>query len=132
MRVLANSAAVQKQVVEQVKAQIQAQISMVERNQQELANQVKTEAGVQIGGSILNTVKRLFGPLQITGDASGKTVEVVQTLVEFARQSLDRAEREKQRLLEQLGIATTALQAAIDKLSAAVKEHYDRVTEIDR
>ena len=27
---------------------------------------------------------------------------------------------------------TTALQAAVDKLSAAVKEHYDRVAEIDR
>ena len=28
--------------------------------------------------------------------------------------------------------ATTALQTAIDKLSAAIKEHYDRMTEIDR
>ena len=31
-----------------------------------------------------------------------------------------------------MDIATTALQAAVDKLSSAVKEHYDRVAEIDR
>jgi hypothetical protein len=67
----------------------------VERSQNELANQVKTEAGIQIGGSILNTVKRIFDPLQITGDAAGKTVEGVQTLVDFAQQAVDRAEREK-------------------------------------
>ena len=30
------------------------------------------------------------------------------------------------------GVAITALQAAVDKLSAAVKEHYDKVAEIDR
>jgi hypothetical protein len=45
---------------------------------------------------------------------------------------LDRAEREKARLMAQLEVATTALQAAVDKLSSAVKEHYDRVAEIDR
>jgi hypothetical protein len=53
-------------------------------------------------------------------------------MVDYARQTLDRAEREKARLLAQLEVAVTALQAAVDKLSAAVKEHYDRVAEIDR
>ena len=47
-------------------------------------------------------------------------------------ETFDRAEREKARLLEQLGVATTALQAAIDKLSAATREHYDKIAEIDR
>jgi hypothetical protein len=53
-------------------------------------------------------------------------------MVDYARETVDRAERERARLLAQLGVATTALQIAIDKLSAAVKEHYDRVAEIDR
>ena len=53
-------------------------------------------------------------------------------MVDYAKQTLDRAEREKARLLAQLEVAATALQAAVDKLSAAVKEHYDRVAEIDR
>ena len=34
--------------------------------------------------------------------------------------------------MAQLEVATTALQSAVDKLSSAVKEHYDRVAEIDR
>ena len=53
-------------------------------------------------------------------------------MVDYAKETLDRAERERARLLSQLEVATTALQAAVDKLSAAVKEHYDRVAEIDR
>jgi hypothetical protein len=59
-------------------------------------------------------------------------VDAAQAMVDYAKQTLDRAEREKARLLAQLEIATTALQAAVDKLSAAVKEHYDRVAEVDR
>jgi hypothetical protein len=132
IQLLDNNAKAQKKIVDDIKAQIAVQTALVERSQDELANQVKTEAGIQIGGSILNTVKRIFDPLQITGDAAGKTVEGVRTLVDFAQQAVDRAEREKARLLDQLGVGSTALQSAIDKLSAAMKEHYDRMLEVDR
>src|SRR2546430_12407796 len=56
----------------------------------------------------------------------------MQSVADSAQEWLDRAEREKMRLLDQLGLATTALQVAIEKLSAAMKEHYDKVTEVDR
>ena len=56
----------------------------------------------------------------------------MDAIADYAQETLDRAEREKARLLDQLGIATTALQAAVDKLAAAMKEHYDKVAEVDR
>ena len=59
-------------------------------------------------------------------------MDAAQAMVDYAKETLDRAEREKARLLSQLEVAMTALQAAVDKLSSAVKEHYDRVAEIDR
>jgi hypothetical protein len=59
-------------------------------------------------------------------------VDAAQAMVDYTKQTLDRAEREKARLLAQLELATTALQSAVDKLSSAVKEHYDCVAEIDR
>ena len=65
-------------------------------------------------------------------EADTGAVDAAQAMVDYAKQTLDRAERERARLLSQLEVATTALQAAIDKLSSAVKEHYDRVAEIDR
>ena len=54
-------------------------------------------------------------------------------MVDYAKETLDRAEREKARLLDAARASPiTALQAAVDKLSAAVREHYDKVAEIDR
>src|SRR6478735_3597478 len=53
-------------------------------------------------------------------------------MADYAKQTVDRAERERARLLSQLDSAATALQSAVDKLAAAITEHYDRVAEIDR
>ena len=53
-------------------------------------------------------------------------------MVDYKKETVDRVERERARLLAQLDVAVSALQAAVDKLSNAVKEHYDRVAEIDR
>src|SRR5204863_5047907 len=55
-----------------------------------------------------------------------------QTMLDFAKDSLDRAEKEKRRLQTQLETAVTALQSAVNNLSAAVKEHYNCLTAIDR
>ena len=56
----------------------------------------------------------------------------MDTVADYAQEVFDRAQREKVRLLDQLELATTALQAAIDKLSAAIREHFAKVAEIDR
>ena len=53
-------------------------------------------------------------------------------MLDYAKETRDRADRERARLLSQLEVAMSALQAAVDKLSAAIRAHYDKVSEIDR
>ena len=72
-------------------------------------------------------MKGIFDPLGITGTADTGAVDAAQLMVDYAKETRDRAEREKARLLDQFDVAVTALQVAIDKLSAAVREHYDNV-----
>jgi hypothetical protein len=80
----------------------------------------------------LNFVKRIFDPIGITGDADTGAVDAAQAAVDYARETVNRADRERARLLSQLEVAATALQAAVDKLSRAVKDHYDQVAGVDR
>ena len=53
-------------------------------------------------------------------------------MVDYARETVNRAERERARLISQLEAAATALQVAVDKFATAVKEHYDQVAGVDR
>jgi hypothetical protein len=76
--------------------------------------------------------KKVFDPLQLTGTSVTGTKEGVDTVADYAQATLERAEREKARLLDQLAAASSALQVAIDKLSAAIEDHYNQVAQIDR
>ena len=53
-------------------------------------------------------------------------------MVDYAKETRGSRGPRAGRLLAQLEVAVTALQAAVDKLSAAIREHYDKVAEIDR
>jgi hypothetical protein len=132
LQILDNNVKAQRQVVDVIKAQVAAQISMVEAAQRDLKTRMDVKGGLQFTEGFLNTVKNVFDPLHLTGQSATGTKEGADTIAAYAQQILDRAEREKIRLLDQLGVATTALQAAVDKLAAAMKEHYDKVAEIDR
>jgi hypothetical protein len=132
IRILESNALAQKQLVDRINQQLRLQLSILATNEQSVREAVEGLAGSEQEQGIFNTVKRIFDPLGITGAADTGAVDAAQTMVDYAKQTVDRAEREKARLLAQLEVATTALQAAVDKLSAAVKEHYDRVAEIDR
>jgi hypothetical protein len=132
IRILESNAAAQKALVDKLNQQLQIQLQVLDSDQRDVLNAVQSLAGSQREEGILNTVKRIFDPIGITGTADTGAKSAAQTMVDYARETVDRAERERARLLAQLGVATTALQIAIDKLSAAVKEHYDRVAEIDR
>ena len=132
IRILEANAVAQKQIVDRINQQLRLQMSVLATNEQSVREAVEGLAGSEQEQGIFNTVKRIFDPLGITGGADTGAVDAAQTMVDYAKQTVDRAEREKARLLAQLEVATTALQAAVDKLSAAVKEHYDRVSEIDR
>lgn len=132
IRILESNAIAQKNLVDKINQQIQTQIGLLSSYERSVAQGVEGVASAQEQQGIINTVKRIFDPIGITGGADSGAVDAAQARADLARQTLDRAEREKARLLAQLEVATTALQSAVDKLSSAVKEHYDRVAEIDR
>jgi hypothetical protein len=132
IRILEANAEAQKNLVDRINQQIQTQMGVLATNEQAVRGAVEGLAGSEKEQGIFNTVKRIFDPIGITGGADTGAVDAAQAMVDYAKQTLDRAERERARLLAQLDVATTALQSAVDKLASAVKEHYDRVAEIDR
>lgn len=132
IRIVESNVAVQKALVDKLNQQLQVQLQILTSDQRDVLNAVQSLMGSQREEGMLNTVKRIFDPIGITGTADTGAKSAAQTMVDYARETVDRAERERTRLLAQIGAATTALQIAIDKLSAVVKEHYDRVAEIDR
>ena len=78
-------------------------------------------------------MKRIFDPIGITGGGGHRASSTRRRRWSTTRRRPSTAPSARRaRLLAQLDVATTALQSAVDKLSAAVKEHYDRVAEIDR
>ncbi len=132
IRILESNASAQKQLVDSLNQQIQLQVQILASDQRDVQNAVQGLAESERQEGILNTVKRIFDPIGITGEADTGAVTAAQTMVDYAKETVDRAERERARLLSQLGVATTSLQMAVDKLSNAVKEHYDQVAGIDR
>jgi hypothetical protein len=132
IQILENNAKAQRQLVDEIKGQLKTQLSALDAALRDLSQKADAQTGLQFTEGVLGTVKKVFDPFGLTGNQVLGTASGAQALVDFAQTGVDRAEREKSRLLDQLGIATTALQVAVDKLSAAIKEHYDRVTEIDR
>jgi hypothetical protein len=132
IRILENSAVGQKNLVDRINQQIQTHMRVLADNERSVQEAVQGLASSEQQQGLFNTVKRIFDPIGITGGADTGAVDAAQAMLDYGKQTLDRADREKARLLAQLDIANTALQAAIDKLSSAVKEHYDRVAEIDR
>lgn len=132
IRILEDNARAQKQLVEQLREQIQAQMVILAADEKAVLDAVNTVGTAQKQKGVLDTVKGIFDPIGITGKTDDSAIVAAQSAVDYARETLDRATKEKARLLAELGVAVSALQNAVDKLAAAVKEHYDRVAEIDR
>jgi hypothetical protein len=132
IKILQANAQAHKEVVDRLNQQLQLQLNILAANQRSL-----DEA---IGGMIqstqtqgeLNFVKRIFDPIGITGDADTGAVDAAKLMVDYAKEAVDRAERERARLTSLLEAAGTALQVAVDKFSTAVKEHYDQIAGVDR
>jgi hypothetical protein len=132
IQLLDANAKAQKAIVDELKTQITIQLATLEVAQRGLAAKQDVQVATETTEGILGTIKKALDPLGITGNKVLGTGEGVQAAVDYAQEGVDRAEREKARLLDQLGAAVTALQVAIDKLASATKEHYDRIAEIDR
>jgi hypothetical protein len=132
IRILESAAVAQKRVVDDLDKQIRTQVAVLTKDQQDVLDAVRSLGSRQQEQGLLDIVKRIFDPLGITGGADTGAVSAAQAMVDYTKEARDRAERERARLFSELEVAVTALQAAIDKLASAVKEHYDKVAEIDR
>lgn len=132
IRILESNAKAQKAVVEAITQQIQLQNQILAKDQQDVLAAVRGVAASEQQQGMINIVSRIFDPIGITGEKDTGAVSAAQAMVDYAKETRDRAEREQARLMAQLEVANTALQGAIDKLSAAITEHYDNVAAVDR
>jgi hypothetical protein len=132
IKVLEANAKTHKELVDRLSQQIQVQMGILAANERSVDAAVAGLVQSQQTEGALNFVKRIFDPIGITGGANTGATDAAQAMVDYAKETLDRATRERARLLSQMEVASTALQAAVDKLSSAVKEHYDRVAQVDR
>jgi hypothetical protein len=131
IRLLQTHVEQQKSLVERQGQQVQLQNQILLRALEDVKTATETTANKVGQQGILDAVKSIFDPAGlIKGDIAG--VEASQMMADYTEDTLSRAEKEKARLESQLEVAVSALQVAIDKFSTAVKEHYNRVVEIDR
>lgn len=129
---LTSNAEAQKRVVESLGEQVRAQMDILSADERDVLAAVRSLGSSQQQQGLIDIVKGIFDPLGLTAKSDTGAVDAAQAMVDYARETRDRADREKARLLDQFTIAVTALQTAIDKLSAAIREHYDNVAAIDR
>jgi hypothetical protein len=132
IRILESNAEAQKAVVDSLNQQIRAQSQILDADQQAVLDAVRGLGSSEQQQGMFDIVKRIFDPIGITGSSDTGAVSAAHAMVDYAKETRDRADREKARLLSQLELAITALQTAVDKLSTSVKEHYDNVAAIDR
>jgi hypothetical protein len=132
IRLLEANVLVHRNVVLAIKQEIEVQAAILRRDEQDVLEAVRDLGQSQQQQGIVDIVKRIFDPIGITGTADTGVVSAAEGMLDYAKETRDRADRERARLLSQLEIAMTALQGAVDKLSAAVREHYDKVAEVDR
>jgi hypothetical protein len=132
IRILESNAQAQKALVEALTQQIQAQSQVLAKDQQDVLNAVRGVGSAEQQQGMINIVSRIFDPIGITGQKDTGAVSAAQAMVDYVKETRDRAERERARLLAELEVANTALQSATEKFSTAVKEHYDNVAAVDR
>jgi hypothetical protein len=132
IKILEANAQAHKQLVDKINQQLQVQLDILAASQRSLDDAVGSMIQSERTEGALNFVKSIFDPIGITGKTGTGAVDAAQAMVDYARETVNRADRERARLLSQMEIAATALQAAVDKLSSAVKDHYDQVAGVDR
>ena len=132
IRLLEANVLVHKNVVLAVKQELEVQAAILRRDEQDVLEAVRDLGQSQQQQGMVDIVKRIFDPIGITGTADTGVVSAAEGMLDYAKEARDRADRERARLLSQLELAMNALQGAVDKLSVAVRDHYDKVAEVDR
>ena len=132
--ILTDNVTTQRQLVEELRQQVRTQDRAVSANEKAVDEAVRGVANADRDQGVAQTVKSFFDPLGITKHDAGAAsfVDAASAMADYAKETRDRADRERARVISQLELANSALQAATDKLGAAVREHRSKLTEIDR
>lgn len=132
VRILADNALLQKNIVDSLRQQLVVESQVVDNGERDVKNAVLNYSSGKQKQGLFDAIKSVFDPAGITGKTDTGVVSAAQSLLDYQKDTLDRTEREKAALQESLKVATTALQVAIDKLSSAVRDRFDKIAEIDR
>jgi len=132
IRLLTTNVNSSRQLVQDLKAQIQGQDKFLAARELDIKTALDALNAQQRADSGFNLMKGIFDPAGITGKADPGAADAAQTQVDYAKAARDLAERERERLMSRLDLAVSALQAAVDKLSTAIREHYDNLAQVDR
>jgi hypothetical protein len=132
LQVLELSVQQQKNVVDNIAQQVQlaqgslnnATIGLQAAEDQSVSDQQKEEVG--------KFVKSFFDPLGIGQGGATTDGESERARVDFAKDTMNRAQAQVTQLISDLKSETTALQVAIDKYTAAATKHFGMLAEIDR
>ena len=122
----------QKQVVDNIAQQVQlaqgslnnATIGLQTSEDQSVTGQQWDEVG--------KFVKSFFDPLGIAQGGATTDGESQRARVDFAKDTMNRAQAKVDQLVSDLKSETTALQVAIDRYTAAATKHFGMLAEIDR
>src|SRR5262249_31173811 len=99
IRILEGNAVAQKQVVDALNQHVQAQGKIVTKDREDVLNAVRSLGTSQQQQGMIDIVKRIFDPIGITGKADTGVVSAAEAMVDYVKETRDRAEREKARLL---------------------------------
>src|SRR4029434_7029177 len=102
IKVLEANAKTHKELVDRLSQQIQVQMAILASNEKSVDAAMGGLVQSQQTEGALNFVKRIFDPIGITGEANTGQIDAAQAMVDYAKETLDRATRERARLLSQM------------------------------
>jgi len=122
----------QKSVVDKISQQVQlANAALDNATMGLLAAEEQSIQDQQIADT-QNMVKSFFDPLGVGKAGVGSDGNTDRARVDFAKDTLNRAQAKVNQLVNDLKTEMTALQVAIDKYTAAATKHYGMLADIDR
>jgi len=122
----------QKSVVDKISQQVQLANRSLDSASTLLQAAEDQSVQGQANAATQKEIKAFFDPLGIGQAGAPPDGNSDRARVEFARDTLNRAQEKVNQLVSELKTETTALQVAIDKYTAAATKHYGMLAEIDR
>jgi len=122
----------QKSVVDKISQQVLVANQSLDTASMLLQTSENQAVQDQHDAEIQKQIKAFFDPLGIGQAGTPSDGNFDRARVEFARDTLNRAQAKVNQLVSDLKTETTALQVAIDKYTAAATKHFGMLAEIDR